>query len=66
MHSVRRGTGIQGRTLRTPLGTISGSNSGEEEEEAGARAAAIRQLWSLWHSPPEDWECQVLSALLGR
>ena len=26
----------------------------------------VRQLRDLWMSAPKEWECQVLSALLGR
>ena len=55
-----------------PLQGPSGSGEGVRQEVEGEEAAEgsegseiVRRLRSLRHPDPKEWECQVLSALLG-
>ena len=51
-----------------PLQGPSGSGEGVRQEVEGEEAAEgseIRRLRDLWNQDPKEWECQVLSALLG-
>ena len=65
LHRLRESPGIQSRTLRTSLGTISGAQEEGEGEEA-AEGSEVRQLRDLWNQDQEDYANQVLSSLLGR
>ena len=64
LRQVRESPGIQSRTLRTSLG----AESGAQEEVAGEEAAEgseVHRLRDLWNQDQEEWEYQVLRALLG-
>ena len=64
LRRLRESPGIQSRTLRTSLG----AESGAQEEVAGGEAmeeSEVRQLRDLWNQDQEEWEYQVLRALLG-
>ena len=69
LRRVRESPGFPGgKALQGPSGAGEGARQeveGEEVAEA-AEGSEVRQLRDLRRPDPKEWECQVLSALLGR
>ena len=65
LRRVRESPGFPGgKALQGPSGSGDGVRQEVEGEEA-AEGSEVRQLRDLRRSAPTEWECQVLSALLG-
>ena len=58
-------SGYPWNALQGPSGSGDGVRQEVEGEEAAEGSEIVRRLRSLRHPDPTEWECQVLSALLG-